>query len=184
MKHSIRAMVGTLVIGMLPLSNLGAATFQAVEPAKSVVGFAYSQMGVKLDGHFKTFSAQVKLDTDEPAKAEGRIDIDLSSIDTGSAEADEEVAGKSWFDTAAHPRASFVLQRLGPAGAGRYEADGQLTIKGRTRELRAPIAISPDGVLTGSFVLRRADFGIGEGMWAAFDVVANEITVNFKLVLK
>jgi hypothetical protein len=38
--------------------------------------------------------------------------------------------------------------------------------------------------LTGSFVLKRADYAIGEGMWAKFDVVANEITVNFNLNLK
>lgn len=47
-----------------------------------------------------------------------------------------------------------------------------------------PLKLSPQGLLTGSFVLRRADFGIGEGMWSKFDVVANEITVNLALELK
>jgi polyisoprenoid-binding protein YceI len=61
---------------------------------------------------------------------------------------------------------------------------GQLSIKGQTRELIAPVTLSTQGVLTGSFVLKRADFGIGEGMWAKFDVVANEITVHFNLSLK
>jgi hypothetical protein len=38
-----------------------------------------------------------------------------------------------------------------------------------------------DGLLTGSFTLKRADYTIGEGMWAKFDVVANDIQVNFSL---
>ena len=65
-----------------------------------------------------------------------------------------------------------------------FRSLGQLTIKGQTRDLVAPVKLSPQGVLTSSFVLKRADFGIGEGMWAKFDVVANDITVNFNLNLK
>jgi hypothetical protein len=36
-------------------------------------------------------------------------------------------------------------------------------------------------VLTGSFILQRADYAIGEGMWSKFDVVANDIQVSFHL---
>ena len=34
----------------------------------------------------------------------------------------------------------------------------------------------------GSFVIKRADFAIGEGDWADFSVVANEIQVKFKVL--
>jgi hypothetical protein len=34
----------------------------------------------------------------------------------------------------------------------------------------------------GAFVLKRADFAIGEGPWAAFDTVANEIQIKFHLL--
>jgi hypothetical protein len=37
------------------------------------------------------------------------------------------------------------------------------------------------GVFNGGFVMRRADFNIGEGMWAKFDTVANEVQVNFQI---
>ena len=180
MKH----LFTTLALSALTLTTAQAATYQAVAPEKSSVTFSYKQMGVAMDGKFKKFNAQVSLDTAKLDKAKGSIDIDLASIDTGSGEADQEVLGKSWFNVAAHPKASFVLKALKPAGTNQYEALGQLTIKGQTRDLKAPVKLSPQGQLTGSFVLRRADFGIGEGMWAKFDVVANEITVNFNLNLK
>ena len=102
----------------------------------------------------------------------------------GLSEADAEVQGELWFHTAEHPRASFVLQGLQATGPRRYEALGQLTIKGRTMALRAPFELTPESVMKGSFVMERSAFGIGEGMWATFDVVANEVTVQFNLKLE
>ena len=180
MKH----LITTLTLGAIALTHAQAATYQAIVPEKSSITFSYKQMGVAMDGKFKKFNAQLSLDTAKPDKAKGSIDIELASIDTGSSEADQEVASKAWFNVAAHPKASFVLQSLKPTAPGQYEAVGQLTLKGQTREVRAPLKLNPPSTLSGSFVLKRADFAIGEGMWAKFDVVANEITVNFNLNLK
>lgn len=180
MKH----LVTCLALGASLLSSAHAATYQAIVPEKSAITFSFKQMGVAMDGKFKKFTAQVNLDTARLDKATGRIDIDLASIDTGSGEADQEVVGKSWFHVAAHPKASFVLKQLTATGTHQYEARGQLSIKGQTRELTAPLKLTPQGQLGGSFVMKRADFGIGEGLWAKFDVVANEITVHSNLNLK
>lgn len=185
MKPSImKRLVLSLIASAAFFGAAQAATYQAVILEKSSITFKFKQMGVTSDGRFKKFSAQVGVDTDKPTEAKGAITIDLSSIDTGSKEADQEAVGKSWFNVAAHPSATFVLKDLTPAGAGQFQARGQLTIKGQTREVVAPIKLSSQGGLTGSFVIKRADFGIGEGMWAKFDVVANEIVVNFNLSLK
>jgi polyisoprenoid-binding protein YceI len=180
MKH----LITTLAFAATALGSAQAATYQAVVPEKSSVTFSYKQMGVAMDGKFKKFSAQISLDTAKLDKAKGSIDIDLASIDTGSSEADQEVVGNAWFNVAAHPKASFVLKGLKATGANQYEATGQLSIKGQAREISAPLKLSPQGALSGSFVLKRGDYGIGEGMWAKFDVVANEITVHFNLNLK
>jgi polyisoprenoid-binding protein YceI len=180
MKH----LITTLALSAAALASAQAATFQAIVPEKSSVTFSYKQMGVAMDGKFKKFSAQIQLDPAKADKATGRLDIELASIDTGSSEADQEVVGKAWFNVAAHPKASYVLQSLKATAPGQYEAVGQLTLKGQTRELRTPLKLNAPASLVGSLVLKRADFGIGEGMWAKFDVVANEITVNFNLNLK
>ena len=173
-----------LALSALLAQTAHAAPLQALVHEQSTLAFSYKQMGVAMDGQFKKYSAQIQFDPAKPDKATGRLEIDLASIDTGSAEADQEVVGKAWFHVAAHPKAVFVLQQLKPTGANQYEASGQLTIKGQTREVRAPLKLVPPSTLAGSLVIKRADFGIGEGMWAKFDVVANEITVNLKLKLK
>ena len=37
------------------------------------------------------------------------------------------------------------------------------------------------GVFEGEFVIRRGDFAVGEGAWAHFDVVANEVRVRYQI---
>jgi len=161
-----------------------AAPYQAIVPAKSSVTFSYKQMGVAIDGRFKKFAAQVNFD---PAKAEAgkaSFDVELASVDAGSSEADDEVVTKSWFNAAAFPKASFVAKQFKQTAPNQYEVTGSLSIKGQTRDVKFPMkhtAQGKDGVLTGGFTLKRGDFNIGEGMWAKFDVVANDIQVNFSL---
>jgi polyisoprenoid-binding protein YceI len=161
-----------------------AAPYQSIVPAKSSVTFQFKQMGVAMDGRFTKFAAQVNFD---PAKAEqgkASFEVDLTSVDAGSSEADDEVVTKSWFNAKAFPKAQFVTKRIQPTAPNQYEVQGTLSIKGLTREVKFPMkhtAQGKDGLLTGGFTLKRADFSIGEGMWAKFDVVANDIQVNFSL---
>ncbi|MGV1044910.1 YceI family protein [Limnohabitans sp.] len=161
-----------------------AAPYQAILPAKSSVTFSYKQMGVAVDGRFKKFAAQVSFDPAKADAAKASIDVELASVDAGSSEADDEVVTKSWFNAAAFPKATFVAKQFKQTAPNQYEVSGTLTIKGQTREVKFPMkhtAQGKDGVLTGGFTLKRGDFNIGEGMWAKFDVVANDIQVNFSL---
>ena len=161
-----------------------AATLDAVQPDKSKMGFSFKQMGVAMDGHFAKFSTALNFDPAKPEQAKASIEVDLASIDTGSGEADQEVVGKAWFNTAAFPKAVFVAKQVKLMAPNQYEVLGSLSIKGRSRDVKSTIKLSPQGkssVLSGSFTLQRADFAIGEGMWSKFDVVANDIQVNFQL---
>jgi polyisoprenoid-binding protein YceI len=91
---------------------------------------------------------------------------------------------KSWFNTKAFPKANFVAQQIKQTAPNQYEVQGTLNIKGLSREVKFPMKHTTqgkDGLLTGGFTLKRADYSIGEGMWAKFDVVANDIQVNFSI---
>ena len=74
---------------------------------------------------------------------------------------------------------------LKPAGGDRYDLAGKLTLKGRNQPLAATLSFRRDGaqgVFDGSLTIRRADFAIGEGEWADFGTVANEVQVRFHIV--
>jgi polyisoprenoid-binding protein YceI len=161
-----------------------AVEYRTVLPQQSRIGFEFRQMGVPVKGGFKRFATEMAFDPAKPEAARARIEIDLASIDAGSSEADDESAGKLWFDRAAYPKAVFVASQVRALGANRYEMRGTLTLKGRSREMTVPVTYTPGkGAATfdGAFVLRRLDFGIGEGMWADVATVANEVRVNFRI---
>ena len=177
-----------LALGLGVCMSLGvqAASYQSVQADKSSISFRYKQMGVAMDGKFAKFQSTLQLDTAKPELARASIEIDLASIDTGSAEGDDEVVGKSWFHTAAFPKAVFVLKQLKATGPDSFEASGTLSIKGHARELKFPAKHSVQGgkgLLSASFTLARADFAIGDGVWSKFDVIGNDIQVNFQLTL-
>ena len=161
-----------------------AVEFNAVQADKSAITFAYKQMGVGMEGRFKKFSAQLAFDPAKPTAAKATLDVDLASIDTGSAEANDEVAGKQWFNTKVYPTAHFASSSVKALGGNRYEVAGTLTIKGKTQNVVVPATFTPQGnagVFDGSLTIRRGDFSIGEGPWAAFDIVANDIQIKFHI---
>lgn len=161
-----------------------AAEFTQVQTDKSAINFTYKQMGVAVDGKFKRFSSQLAFDPARPASASASFDVDLASVDTGAPEGDDEVAGKPWFNTKAFPTARFVSTGVKPLGGNKYEVTGQLSIKGKTQAVVVPATFTAQGksgVFDGSFSIRRADFAIGEGSWAKFDIVANDVLIKFHI---
>ena len=161
-----------------------AVEYTKVQVDQSSITFTYTQMGVTMDGRFKDFTSQLSFDPAQPAQAKATIKVALASIATGTTEGDDEVAGKSWFNTKAFPTARFASSSVKALGDQRYEVAGQLTIKGKTQAIAIPVSLTPQGsagVFAGSFTIRRGDFSIGEGSWSTFDVVANDIKISFKL---
>lgn len=162
-----------------------AIEYNQVQADKSAINFSYKQMGVGMDGKFRKFAAQLNFDPARPAAAKATFDVDLASIDTGVTEADEEVLGKQWFNTKAFPTAHFASTGVKVLGANRYEVTGKLSIKGKTRDVVVPATFTPQGnsgLFDGSFTIRRGDFAIGEGAWAAFDTVANDVQIKFRIL--
>lgn len=163
-----------------------APTTARLIPAGSEVTFVARQLGVPLDGRFKRFDAQIALDPRQPQNGRVAFQIDLGSVSI-NAETDSELAQGVWFDTQRFPKATFVSSAIRPAGPGRFDVAGTLTIKGQARPLTVPVSLAQSKgttTATGGFVLKRLDFKIGDGDWADPSVVANEVQVRFKLNLQ
>lgn len=162
-----------------------AVEFNQLQPNQGAVAFVYKQMNVPIEGSFKRFKGELKFDPAKPELARASIEIELASIDAGFPDANEELAGRLWFDTKNYPVARFVASSVRPLGNNLFEVTGKMSIKGRTLETKTPASFRQAGnrgVFEGVFVLKRADYGIGEGMWADFDAVANEVQIKFRLV--
>ena len=182
MKQTILA----LLLGNLALiSDVYAIEFNHIVADSSTVGFVYQQMGVPMQGSLKKFDAQLIFDPAKLSAAKAVFDINVSSMDAGSQEANDELSKKEWFDTQAFPQAKFVSTEIKALGGNRYEVSGKMTIKGRAKDITANFTFAPQNniaIFDGNFSVNRADFAIGTGEWADVGVIANEIQIKFHFV--
>jgi polyisoprenoid-binding protein YceI len=160
---------------------------QGVVAAKSEIGFTVKQMGVKFDGRFRKWTADVVFQPTALATSKAVLDIDLGSIDLASDESEAEAKGPLWFNTAKFPVAHFVSSAIRDVGTNRYEVTGKLTLKGVTHDCVVPITVATDAggnrVAQGAFSIPRLDYRIGEGEWADTGIVDNDIVVRVRMML-
>ncbi len=171
----------TLALG----AALLAPALAQFDAARSSVVAVSKQMGVPVEGVFRRFTAQVSFDPAKPAEGRASVEIDIASFDLGAEDFNRETVRKEWFDAARYPKASFVTTAIRPAGAGKYEAAGKLTIKGVTREVVAPVNLKAEGgrqVFEGVLPIKRLQFNIGEGEWKDTATVADDVQIRFRIV--
>jgi polyisoprenoid-binding protein YceI len=179
---------------VLPLLLLGVPAMAAeapewkIDPKASSIGFAARQMNVPINGLFEVYAGTIRFD---PANLEGSkiaMEIRPASASTKQKDVDEQLKLPDWFDAAKHPVARYEAEKFIAKGGDRYEALGQLSLRGVTKELPLPftlkIAETGDGFRAeakGETELKRLDFGVGSGQWKATDVVANEVKVTVSI---
>lgn len=182
-----------LKILLLAATCLLAGTAQAATPPVqkvqlkgSQIGFTFKQEAVPMQGGFSRYSGELVLDEKNAAASSVQMRIDTGSINAGGGEADTYVVLPEWFNVAQFPQATFTSKSMKLLGPGRWEASGPLMIKGTSRPAVVPFTakVLADGntELTGTFVIKRNDYGVGEGEWSAVDVVANEVVVKFRVL--
>ena len=163
-----------------------AAQAQQVLPAQSEISFVSKQMGVPVEGKFKQWTAQITFDPKKPEAGKVSFTIQTGSASFGSAETDAEVPKAPWFNAVKFPQASFQSSAIKALGGARFEVQGTLLIKGAGQPVVVPVTLSQTGATStasGSFVIKRLDFKIGDGEWADTSMVANDVQVKFKLAL-
>ena len=172
---------------MLGLSSAAVAAPLVVDQQASSVGVTFTQMNVPVDAQFTRFDAQTEYDPANPAAATATITIDTASFDfgPGAEEYNEEVRKDEWFAADKHPKAVFKASGATALGDNRLEVPGELTIKGVTQAVTAPVSVSQEEgrfVFVGEVPIKRLAFGIGAGEWKDTSLVADAVIVKFKIV--
>jgi polyisoprenoid-binding protein YceI len=168
------------------LPALACAGNWRIDDTQSRLGFQYRAMGAPVEGEFHRYQADIQWDPAKPASARIQLDVDTGSIDAGLPDATSEAIKGDFFDSRRHPWAHFVSSAVQPQDKGRYLLKGTLTIKGVSRPVSLPILLRADGPaqqLKGTFILKRLDYGIGQGQWTDTSALANEVPVAFSLRL-
>jgi cytochrome b561/polyisoprenoid-binding protein YceI len=185
MLPSGRTTLALLVAAALaPSSARAAGAAYTLIQAQSSLTYTFVQAGAHNHGRFKSFAVSF-----DPAAGRLQVVIDMQSSDTGDQQRNGLLTGRDFFDVAQYPQARFTATRIEKTAAG-YRAIGSLTLRGVTRPLTVPFTWRTAtvqgravGYLTGQTVLRRLDFGVGQGQWHDTEWVGNEVTVRYALVL-
>lgn len=171
------ALAAILAGGTLP----AAAATWTVDHKKSSISFGGQHMGREFTGRFNGWTADIRFDPAKPADSRVRVVIDLASAKTGDAMYDKTLPTADWFDTAKTRQAVFEAASVRQKGPNAYEADGKLTIRGKSVPVRLPFTLKINGksaVMDGKVVLKRTAWGIGQGSDAAGEWVSLDIPVQ------
>jgi len=177
----VRPAAALLLAALLPVAALS----QQLLPAQSEISFVSRQMGVPVEGRFKSFSAQLAFDPAQLATSKLVLSVDTGSADI-SREVNAELPKPTWLNAAAFPKASFSSSSIKRLNATTFEVAGQLSIKGLSSDVVVPVSLVQNGaqtVATGAFPIKRLVFRIGDKEWADTSMVADEVQVKFRLVL-
>ena len=179
-------LLASAVVAVAALGASAAFAEQKLVPAQSEIVFVSKQMGVPVEGRFKKFDAQIAFDPAKPDTSKIAFTVDIASATLGVPESDAELPRPNWFNTAKFPQATFQSTAVKSLGGGKFEVSGKLAIKGASRDVVVPVALTQSGAnttVTGAFLLKRLAFKIGENEWADTSMVADDVQVKFKLAL-
>jgi polyisoprenoid-binding protein YceI len=152
--------------------------------AASSIGFGFSfsdpESGdARFDGWFSRWRADIRFDPDDLEASTALVVIEMASAMDGVALHERTLPTEPWFNVAASPTATFRAAEFRRRGGDAYEARGELTLKGRSRELTLPFTLSIDGdraVMDARTSIDRRSFGIGNDS-EADEFISREVDI-------
>jgi polyisoprenoid-binding protein YceI len=139
-----------------------------LDPVHTEIGFSVRHMVVsKVRGKFTKFTGTI-VTGDSPLDSSVTAEIDMNSIDTGNPDRDAHLRSADFFGVEEHPTMSYRSTGV-REHHGRYILDGELTLKGTTRQVPLDLELGgfvrdPYGTIRVGFSakgeINRSDFGV------------------------
>lgn len=158
-----------------------------VDKPASRLGFTGSMSGAPFQGTFRRWDAVINFDPANLSASRATVTVDMSSAATGDGTRDEALPSSDWFAAKRFPRATFVTRAITRTGPNRYQAAGDLTIRGVRRPVVMPFTLQLNGNVArmqGRLPLDRTAFGVGQGQFRTDGMVAKTVTVTVDLTAR
>lgn len=150
-----------------------------MESAHSQVLFSIVHAGLTdYYGRFDKVSGTLNFNPGQPEKSATSISIDMSTIDTPSAELTDELEGPNVFNAAQFPVATFKSTSIARTGHTTGKITGDLTIRGVTKSVtldvtfaggeQNPLGNSYSLGFKATAAIKRTDFGLTGMRWESF----------------
>ncbi|MFG2503342.1 YceI family protein [Streptomyces sp. NPDC048441] len=128
-----------------------------IDPSHTSIGFvARHAMVTNVKGSFTDTSGTLHLDGTDPARSTASLDVQMESIETGSADRDGHLKSSDFFKIDEFPTMTFRSTKAEALGGDDYRITGDLTILGTTKPLA--IDLEFNGSATDPFGNQRVGF--------------------------
>jgi polyisoprenoid-binding protein YceI len=132
---------------------------------KSAIDFSIRNFGIRVSGTFKGVEGNIHFDPAHPDQANFDISLDANTVNTDNSLRDDHLRGESYLDIKRYPKIHFVSTKVLPSNkTGIWFLNGQLTIKGHTKDISFPFSATAamGGYLfKGAFKIKRKEFEVG-----------------------
>jgi len=174
------------------LATIAGAQNWQIDSNHSSAQFSVKHLGVStVRGAFTKVTGTANYDPKDPSKATVDITIDASSVDTRVQMRDNDLRSPNFLDVQKFPNITFRSKQVKPAGDGKLQIIGDLTIHGVTKEVvldvdgpSAPIKnpMGPGQRIGASATtkINRRDFGVNGAAGIAGDDL--NITIDVELI--
>lgn len=146
------------------------------------LAFTVDWNGTPINGTFRRWNSDIRFSPEDLAQSRIRVTIDVGSASTADNQRDDMLLGESFLNAAAHPKAVFNSSSIRLLNGDRYIARGTLNMNGKTHPVALNFKLKIDDIraeVAGSSSLRRTQFGVGTGEWAATNEVADTVLITF-----
>ena len=164
-----------------------------IDPAHSTIEFAVKHMMfTTVRGRFKDFKGTVRADESNPDRSSVEVEIQATSIDSGSPDRDGHLRSADFLDVENHPTITFRSKRV--EGAMAKEGDafkliGDLSIRGTSIEVTLNCVYGGQGIdpwggrragASASGEIDRREWGLqwNQALEAGGVLVANKVKIE------
>jgi len=159
-----------------------------LDPAHTEVGFTVRHLVSKVRGKFTGFEGTVVTGADT-ASHKVDVSIQLSTVDTGTADRDNHLRSGDFFSVEENPEMTFASTRVVEKGEDTFAVTGDLTIKGTTKSVELDVEFLGEGAdpwggtrigLEAKGEISRKDFGIDFNIPVQGDklMIGDKITIT------
>jgi polyisoprenoid-binding protein YceI len=150
-------------------SQEGKGIFQ-IDALHSSVVFRVKHLEVSyFYGRFNRIEGSFRVDDEDPTRSFIEIEVPTDSVDSNSADRDRHLKSQDFFSAKEFPTINFKSKKIEKKEKDLFEVEGELTFRGKTKNLRFEARHTGTGKVNDRFGLRsgyeavidikRSDFG-------------------------
>ena len=162
-----------------------------LDPAHSALLFKVQHLGLATYvGRFNKIAATLDFDPDDLQASKLEAIIDVESLDINDPDLEKRLMGRSWFNQADYPQASFTTLSVVPTSESEFDFTGQLNWRGVSKPLTIKVKFNggANNILTQKYTLGfeatgsflRSDFGMGDFVPLIGDEIQLEAFAEFQ----